>query len=509
MAILESRASGEETLPFFRQGSPGDLSTTGIETRNRTLEAISGVSTTQQLYVSHLLSTWNCRVFEFGAVLFLARIFPGTLFPSSVYALVRAAAAIALSPAVGAYIDHHERLPVVRASIIGQRLAVLFSCVLFAGLTLNISPWTRLKGLLFVGVCLGAVVEKWCSIMNLIAIERDWIVAIAEGTGANLEVLNSQMRRIDLFCKLLGPLLIALIDNASTIVAICTIGGMGLCSVFIEYYAIAQVHKKIDGLQLPRRTPAGPEDNSPQRPRTSVLPLTIIKRCLMSLVQYVQCPVFLPSIALSMLYFTVLSFSGQMVTYLISVQFTSIQIGLLRTASVALELSATWFTPLIIDRVGPVRAGLWSINWQLLCLVPTISLFASIQTPHTAALVMVAGVVMSRVGLWGFDLSVQLLVQESVEPEARGSISSIEVSFQNFFELCAYVLTLVFSRPEQFRYPILMSTVAILVANAIYARYVVQCRGHLIHLSKCMVKPGASTRWSMKRGANVRMQDMP
>ena len=72
---------------------------------------------TWRLYVSHFLSTWNARAFEFGAVLFLASIFPGTLLPMSVYALTRGVSAIVLSPAVGRYIDTGERLQVVRLSI--------------------------------------------------------------------------------------------------------------------------------------------------------------------------------------------------------------------------------------------------------------------------------------------------------------------------------------------------------------------------------------------------------
>lgn len=71
----------------------------------------------RRLFISHFLSTWNTRVFEFGAVLFLASIFPNTLLPMSVYALTRGAAAIALSPAVGHYIDTGNRLRVVRFSI--------------------------------------------------------------------------------------------------------------------------------------------------------------------------------------------------------------------------------------------------------------------------------------------------------------------------------------------------------------------------------------------------------
>ena len=80
---------------------------------------ISQVSkpTIKRLYISHFLSYWNSRVFEFGSVLFLASIFPGTILPLSVYALARGIAAVLFSPAVGRYIDVGERLRVVRLSI--------------------------------------------------------------------------------------------------------------------------------------------------------------------------------------------------------------------------------------------------------------------------------------------------------------------------------------------------------------------------------------------------------
>ena len=71
----------------------------------------------RRLYTSHFLSTWNSRVFEFGSVLYLATIFPGTLLPMSIYAFARGCSAVLLSPLVGRYIDTGERLSVVRLSI--------------------------------------------------------------------------------------------------------------------------------------------------------------------------------------------------------------------------------------------------------------------------------------------------------------------------------------------------------------------------------------------------------
>lgn len=74
-------------------------------------------SVLMRLYVSHTLSAWNSRMFEFGAVLFLASIFPGTLLYASIYALVRALSAVALSSWLGAQVDVLDRLVAVRHSI--------------------------------------------------------------------------------------------------------------------------------------------------------------------------------------------------------------------------------------------------------------------------------------------------------------------------------------------------------------------------------------------------------
>ena len=84
----------------------------------------------------------------------------------------------------------------------------------------------------------------------------------------------------------------------------------------------------------------------------------------------------------------------------------------MRTVSVALEISATWLAPRAMDKVGPLRTGLWSINWQISFLLCAVVVFWIVQSPLMAALGLVFGVVLSRIGLWGFDLSVQILVQE-------------------------------------------------------------------------------------------------
>lgn len=145
--------------------------------------------------------------------------------------------------------------------------------------------------------------------------------------------------------------------------------------------------------------------------RTLSFAVNHVKHVSQNLLEYTQHPVFLPSMALSLLYLTVLSFTGQMVTYILSVGLTSTTIGLLRTASTAIEISATWLAPITMKRVGPMRAGLWSITWQLGCTLAAVSSIWVLTEPRLAAFSLIAFVIASRVGLWGFDLCVQHIVQ--------------------------------------------------------------------------------------------------
>lgn len=70
-----------------------------------------------RLYISHALSTGNSRMFEFGAFLFLATIFPETLLFASIYALARSLAVFLLSSWLGGFMDRSNRLAAIRHSI--------------------------------------------------------------------------------------------------------------------------------------------------------------------------------------------------------------------------------------------------------------------------------------------------------------------------------------------------------------------------------------------------------
>ena len=469
-----------------------------------------------KLYTSHILSTWNARTFEFGAVIFLAKIFPGTLFFASCYALFRSLAAALLGSWIGGQVDARDRLYVVRQSILWQRLSVAASCaVLVAMLGLgDVQEKKNASGIsygLFAVSAVLACVEKLAFVANTVSVERDWIVVVSESLGADRQELNSVMRRIDLVCKLIAPVGIGLVDGYSTKIAIWVVFAQNAISVLVEYFAIANVYAAVPELGVGKgvaqaetniATDSQPQDsshgdtvsNTPSRRSTLLANIT---SHLQPYRAYIENPAFLASFSLSLLYLTVLSFASQMTTYLLTLGFTSTHVSIMRLVSVILELSATVAAPWLMNKIGAVRAGLWFINEQLLAIALAIGLFHVFPTstaPMLAGAALVLGVCLSRLGLWGFDLSVQYLVQEDAPPASRGSFSAIEMSLQNVFELLSFATTMVWWRPQDFTIPIYISAGAIASSAACFAGFVRQKRGHLLHTDRCLKRMGGKKR---------------
>ncbi|KAK8222389.1 Ferroporti-1 [Phyllosticta paracitricarpa] len=463
------------------------------------------------LYVSHTLSTWNSRTFEFGAVLFLATLFPGTLAPASAYALVRAGAAFLLAGKIGAWVDVWDRLRALRWSIVAQRVAVAAGCIGFLVMG-------RLKGsedvgereeegkeaswrwwamtALFAGNVALACVERLGIMGNLVVVERDWVIVIAEETGAFREDLNAVMRRIDLTSKLLAPLFVSLVDGYSSTAAIWVVFWQNALSVVVEYFTIAQVYYRVPGLQEPKTAPTSEQEAThPSEPSTQP---SYFSTLLHPWLTYIRNTAFLASLSHSLLYLTVLSTGVQMQTYLLTLTYTPLSVSLMRLAAVATELIATCAAPLLMRRISALRAGLWFVNEQLFCVVGSVALYIAVLTSpafassnplsaqKAAGASLIAGVTLSRLGLWGFDLCVQYLIQEEVPAASRGAFSSAEMALQNLFELLSFALTVVFPRPDQFVWPVLMSAVAVAMAAACFAAFVRMRRGHLLHASRCV-----------------------
>lgn len=241
------------------------------------------------------------------------------------------------------------------------------------------------------------------------------------------------MRRIDLVAKLIAPLVISFIDAAWTAFAVWTVLGSTLASVAVEYIAIAQVYHTVPQLaEIAKPSEGSRQAMEPldveelqaaeQSPGDSLLH-GWLDPILSSWSHYFRSPMLLASLSLSILFLTVLSFNAHMVTYLLALGFSALWVAIFRLISVIVELGATWAAPLLMSKIGPVRSGLWFITWQFVFSAAGVAIFNMQKMDQRFnAIPLIVGVVLSRIGLWGFDLSVQYLVQEVRVQDAQAVV---------------------------------------------------------------------------------------
>lgn len=142
---------------------------------------------------------------------------------------------------------------------------------------------------------------------------------------------------------------------------------------------------------------------------------------------------------------------------------------------------ATLAFPPLHRSLGLVSTGAAAVWAQLACL--TAALLPQLLLPAAAAAAagggggdpalpfLLVGLVLSRFGLWGFDLAVNQLVQESVAPEALGAVSGAQSSLQNLAQLLAYSAGVAVWQPEQFALLMAGSVGAVAAAAALYTAF--------------------------------------
>ena len=73
-------------------------------------------------------------------------------------------------------------------------------------------------------------------------------------------------------------------------------------------------------------------------------------------------------------------------------------------------------------------------------------------------------------------------MQQEIEATMRGEFSTTEAALQNMFDLLQFMSTIIFARPEMFKWPVLMSCISVGVALGVYSLFVRKRRGHLVHI---------------------------
>jgi len=203
---------------------------------------------------------------------------------------------------------------------------------------------------------------------------------------------------------------------------------------------------------------------------------------------FIRTPIFPTSLAISLLYFTTLSFDGNMISWLKTNTYSDALISGMRGVSVCMGLAGTAIMPLLEKRIGLTRAGNWSIWFEVASLVPVVVSFYAgskegVKAPAWNQGLLFGGMAISRIGLWSFDLcQLKLLQQTLADHPRRNTLNGLQFSLQNFLDLFKYVMIIAFPQPSAFKYTAMLSFGAVVTGACLYLIYLRRERGHVVHV---------------------------
>lgn len=210
--------------------------------------------------------------------------------------------------------DQQPKLFLVRCCILSQKLSSLGAYIFFFFLLKDHPTPASLSNvpslLLFLGILVSGCVLRVSTVCIQIAIEKDWVISISEGIDARLTTLNISLRRVDLLCNLLSPLLIAYVLLAlSYRTSVSVLAGLTAVSCTFELYWIGTVYEKFP--QLQRDDDLKSQQHHLEQeivaPSCSSSWEKVFRLQVRDWLEFMRMSVFLSSISVSLLYITVLS----------------------------------------------------------------------------------------------------------------------------------------------------------------------------------------------------------
>ncbi|CAN0927897.1 Solute carrier family 40 member 1 [Linum grandiflorum] len=206
----------------------------------------------RNLYIAHFLTRWDARMWEFSVGLYMIHLWPDSLVLAAVYGAVESASAALFGPLVGQWIERLAYVQILRIWLVTQNLSFVIAgttvvVLLMISSTLNSTAFVSLVALANVSGAIGVL----STLAGTILIEREWVVVTSEGhSPAVLTSMNSTIRRIDLSCKLLAPVVSGFIISfvsieASAIALAC----WNTVAVWLEYVLFMSVYKGVPALR--------------------------------------------------------------------------------------------------------------------------------------------------------------------------------------------------------------------------------------------------------------------
>ncbi|KAM5271798.1 ferroportin-like [Ctenodactylus gundi] len=123
----------------------------------------------------------------------------------------------------------------------------------------------------------------------------------------------------------------------------------------------------------------------------------------------------------------------------------------------------------------PILPDRSSIHWT-----NSTVLFDGQQVPeqpesYVSIILLFSGVILARIGLWSFDLTVTQLLQENIPEAERGAVNGVQCSLNYLMDLIHFVLVMLAPMPQQFGLLVFISILFVTTGHVLYFFYARKC----------------------------------
>lgn len=445
------------------------------------------------VYISHFLSSWGDRMWQFAIPVILMIIFKNTFIPTAIYSIIIYLGNILAMPLIGKWIDKINRFQVQKKSIVIENLMIILSSLIISifPFFVNIDEIDLQNKYVISGavatIIFGIIGEIMNNAQN-ISTEKDWIIIISKSTDYPINNINKIMKRIDLICKILAPSVIGIIidrfDNHSQKIFIAglVIGTWNILSFPLEiilknilYCKFPELRRKIhthingithnhiDGEKYHQHLDSSDylddieyiDTNSFNNKQEKCLSLS-------SFSLYFNHPICLASLSAGMIWMTVLSNGSIMTNYLQWRNINLTLIGAGRGLGALMGVMGTYLFGCLNSRTGNEnKTALISLWCFWLYLLPIIFAFIFFGQSRTSDYTLMGCCILSRIMMWMFELSLQNIMQKNIEEENRGKINTMHTTMYQTFYILINIFGIIFFKPEHFIYLVVISLSAV------------------------------------------------
>ncbi|XP_063714689.1 solute carrier family 40 member 1-like isoform X2 [Symsagittifera roscoffensis] len=384
-----------------------------IKTKKSRREIFLGIK--WQLYYTHALQAWGDRWWGFSLGLFLVILSPdeGSLRVTALNSISISISLILLLHVIGYWIDLSRRLHVIRVTVLVQNLCAVVSNILIYILldsyldTGHIGDWS--VTLYLAGIIFMSVVGRLSSAANSIAIEKDWVVVIANAGHFALTDVNATMRRIDMVTNIVAPIFVGfLMEGAGRKFTALFIAVWNVVSALLEYSILVHVYTlepalsvkansagSNENVQKLQQEPENAEmtsltkereniDNGPSHPlnKGSSFGKTTCSKFLFFFLTfrdgfkiYNSYTVKYAGFALALLFLTVLNFNAVTNGYMLLQGLSEGYLSLTMAASSCMGVVGTIIFPFLKNRLGLIRTTMVGSIIQITCVSISVASF--------------------------------------------------------------------------------------------------------------------------------------